>query len=69
MRTREQRMAVVGFRGQVTAADVFDWFTQAQRAEMVYDGRCGKLRVVVVGFPRAQDREAAGERRSYKPFW
>jgi len=59
LRTREQRLAVVGLQGMVRAIDIFRMFDKAQRVEMVMDGRRNKLRVVVVCFESAEDRVAA----------
>ena len=59
LRTREQRLAVVGLDGMVRAVDIFCMFDKARRVEMVRDARNNKLRVVVVGFEGAKDRVAA----------
>ena len=55
MKTRGQRMAIIGLQNAVRAREVFEQFPKANKTEMIYDVS-GRLRVVIVSFLYAEER-------------
>ena len=56
-RTREQRLAVTAVKKLWNVRAVFEYFTDAEKVELIYSGT--KLRVIILSFTFPEQREQA----------